>query len=199
MVLALTQKSTLANLGKPTDYIIIIPVLADPLNLGIAEKKGKNINYWRSKNERSFSDEIKSIFIIFEMLFFCEMYKMKDTSFKVFLWFYRRSCYFSKVNIFTSSTINRVQTWKRQKIISFIFKWKELPSSRSWWNAFMLQFWSFTLNVMSPWQSNRVLNLNSIRFNLYTSRSRNPWKFCDNRNDKYVDKLLQLSNVMSPW
>ena len=42
---ALTQKSTLANLGKPTDYIIIIPVLADPLNLGIAEKKGKNINY----------------------------------------------------------------------------------------------------------------------------------------------------------
>ena len=73
MVSELLQKITFANFCKPVHNVIIIPVLSNPLNLETVERKGKIIINWISWEWKSFLDQIKVFFIVFEMLSFSKI------------------------------------------------------------------------------------------------------------------------------
>ena len=64
------SKVTLANLCKPFHNVIIVPVSSDPFNLKTVERKEKTRKIEDLENVKSFFDEIKAFFIIFEMLSF---------------------------------------------------------------------------------------------------------------------------------
>ena len=63
-------KITFANLCKLDFNVIIIPVSSDPLNLETVESKEKALKNEYFENVKRFFDEIKSIFVVFEMLSF---------------------------------------------------------------------------------------------------------------------------------
>ena len=63
-------KITFANLCKLDFNVIIIPVSSDPLNLETVESKEKALKNEYFENVKRFFDEIKSIFVVFEVLSF---------------------------------------------------------------------------------------------------------------------------------
>ena len=63
-------KITFANLCKLDFNVVIIPVSSDPLNLETVESKEKALKNEYFENVKRFFDEIKSIFVVFEMLSF---------------------------------------------------------------------------------------------------------------------------------
>ena len=63
-------KITFANLCKLDFNVIIIPVSSDPLNLETVESKEKALKNEYFENVKRFFDEIKSIFVVFDMLSF---------------------------------------------------------------------------------------------------------------------------------
>ena len=83
--LRVIPKNTFANLSKPIHSAFIIPVSCDPLKLWKLCKEGKNrkLNISRTKRTFLWKKSKEPFFIIFEMLSFGKIIKIKDTRFNL--------------------------------------------------------------------------------------------------------------------